>query len=68
MALIKIFQAIRNLKPIMLLDDIFSELDDENIHLLKNFILENQVQTFITGVTPLLQTNINQINLYDLLN
>ncbi len=67
MSLIQIFQEIRNLKPIMLLDDIFSELDDENIQLLKNFILDNQVQTFITGVAPLPQTNINQINLYELL-
>ncbi|MFW5719648.1 MAG: DNA replication/repair protein RecF [Candidatus Dojkabacteria bacterium] len=37
-------------KPILLLDDIFSELDEENTSILIDFIKRNNIQCIITGV------------------
>lgn len=67
-ALIKIFEHVRNTRPIMLLDDIFSELDMQNVKTLLNFIKETNIQTFITGIEKLENKQINQINLCEFLN
>lgn len=49
-ALIEIFKQEINSIPILLLDDIFSELDRQNIDILLDFINKNNVQTFISGI------------------
>ena len=67
-ALINIFEEERNIRPIMLLDDIFSELDSKNEEILLKFIEENKIQTFITGVHKLKNKKIKQINLIEFLN
>lgn len=67
MVLIKIFQQNLEKKPILLLDDIFSELDEENEKLLISFILKNSIQSFITGVEKKGFKEIKEINLQKLL-
>lgn len=69
MVLIKIFTKVRETKPIMLLDDIFSELDEENENLLLDFISHHKIQCFITGVNKLKKkkSKIKQINLSEIL-
>lgn len=66
---INIFHEIKGKKPILLLDDVFSELDNQNIDILANIIKNTSCQTFITGVNNL---NIDikgiKINLQELLN
>ena len=47
---IKIINAILKENPILILDDLFSELDEEKINNILN-ILNNEVQTFITTTT-----------------
>lgn len=64
-ALINIFIRYKNLSPIMLLDDIFSELDYENETILLDFLKEYNIQTFITGVHKLKDKKIKQLNLVE---
>lgn len=42
-----------NKKPIVLIDDIASELDDEKISLIIGFLIQNKIQSFITNIKPL---------------
>jgi DNA replication and repair protein RecF len=67
MVLIRIFEKSLERKPILLLDDIFSELDEQNEKLLVGFILSNNIQSFITGVQKKEFGNIQEIELQDLL-
>ena len=55
LAEIEIFKKYKNTLPILLLDDVFSELDDKKKNNLLNYINEN-IQTIITT------TDINNIN------
>ena len=61
--LINIFIKLKNIVPILLLDDIFSELDKENEKILLDFIHEKEIQTFITGVHEIGDEKIEQIDL-----
>jgi DNA replication and repair protein RecF len=63
MVLIKMFEKNLETKPVMLLDDIFSELDHENEEILLDFITKNNIQSFITGVDKKEFKNIHQQNL-----
>ena len=54
-------QKFTNEVPIVLLDDIFSELDEQRSMLVLNTVLENQAQTILT------MTNIDFIKKYELL-
>lgn len=63
LVLIKIFKNQMNKKPILLLDDIFSELDEENAHILLDVINEHDIQSFITGVGHTGFKNMHEINL-----
>lgn len=67
MVLIRIFEQNLTRKPILLLDDIFSELDSENEHLLVNFIKKNTIQSFITGVDKRDIEKIEEMELKNLL-
>jgi DNA replication and repair protein RecF len=67
MVLIRIFQKNLDRKPILLLDDIFSELDEENEKLLVNFILHNTIQSFITGVDKKEFGTIAEVNLREVM-
>lgn len=63
-AFIEVFRKVKECKPILLLDDIFSELDDENKKKLLDFIQANQIQTFMTGVSvPIPEFSGQEINL-----
>ena len=44
---IEIFRKEKNVTPILILDDLFSELDEEKINNIMLFI-DNDIQTFIT--------------------
>ena len=55
MAEIEIFKDKKNIIPILILDDLFSELDKTKINNILKFI-ENDIQTFITT------TEINKLN------
>ena len=55
LAEIEIFKLYKNTKPILLLDDVFSELDDKKINKLLKYIGSN-IQTIITT------TDLNKIN------
>ena len=55
LALIDIFKNIKGKMPILILDDLFSELDNEKINNILN-LLDNDIQTFITT------TNIDKVN------
>jgi DNA replication and repair protein RecF len=68
MVLIRIFEKNLERKPILLLDDIFSELDEENEHILLDFISKNGIQSFITGVDEKHFEGMNNIDLSKLLN
>lgn len=61
--LINIFIKLKGIVPILLLDDIFSELDKENEKILLDFIHEKKIQTFITGVEKLSDRKIKQVDL-----
>lgn len=63
LVLINIFIKQKSVTPIMLLDDIFSELDNQNEKILIEFLTHNKIQTFITGVNKLKDKKINQIDL-----
>ena len=63
MVLVNIFTKSLNTTPILLLDDIFSELDKENEEILLNSIKENNIQTFITGVEEKKYKQIKEYNL-----
>lgn len=65
--LINIFIKQKNIAPIMLLDDIFSELDNENEKILIEFLTRNKIQTFITGIKELKSKTINQLELIKLI-
>ena len=47
MAEIEIFRKEKNVTPILILDDLFSELDEEKINNIMLFI-DDDIQTFIT--------------------
>ena len=47
MAEIEIFRKEKNITPILILDDLFSELDEEKINNIMLFI-DDDIQTFIT--------------------
>jgi DNA replication and repair protein RecF len=49
-AFVDLFREHNNIGTILLLDDIYSELDEDNKHILTDFILDNDIQSFITGV------------------
>lgn len=61
--LINLFIKSKNIFPIMLLDDIFSELDTENEKILLDFLNQNKIQTFITGVERIKDDKIKQIEM-----
>jgi DNA replication and repair protein RecF len=63
LALIKLFEKTLDKKPILLLDDIFSELDEENEKILMDIVEHNQIQSFITGVE---KKDFHNIKGYDL--
>lgn len=65
--LINLFIKNKNIIPIMLLDDIFSELDKENEKILLSFIKEKGIQTFITGVGKIKSPGLKQIELIELM-
>jgi len=65
--LITIFQEHQDKKPILLLDDIFSELDIENEKILVDYITQENIQAFITGVFPKNFKDIKEYNLLDIL-
>lgn len=67
MVLIRIFEKSLSRKPILLLDDIFSELDEENEKLLVNFIVKNNIQSFITGVEKKEFKDIDEVYLKEFL-
>lgn len=66
--LINIFIKSKDVTPIMLLDDIFSELDQENEDILLEFLRYNNIQTFITGVSKIKDKKIKQVNLLQQIN
>ncbi len=66
--LINIFVKSKDILPILLLDDIFSELDKVNERILLDFIKEKKIQTFITGVGKIRSKGIKQINLSTMIN
>jgi DNA replication and repair protein RecF len=68
MVLIRLFEELKDNTPILLLDDIFSELDNENEKILIDFIISKKIQTFITGVEKIKNKSIQQINLQDFLS
>lgn len=49
-AFVDLFRMYNNQGTVLLLDDIYSELDEENKQILTKFILKNKIQSFITGV------------------
>ena len=51
MAVIKILEDERGDSPILLLDDVDSELDDNRSNAFFDFLLSNKRQVFITGTT-----------------
>jgi len=53
MAEIKVIENITNEKPILLLDDIFSELDEKKINNILSLLQEEERQTFITTAYPI---------------
>ena len=55
LAQIEVFKSIKNKKPILILDDLFSELDSEKINNILG-LLDNDIQTFITT------TDIDKVN------
>lgn len=67
MSIAELFKNRTGNYPILLFDDIFSELDKENENMIINFILQKQIQTFITGVESNLYSNhkIARINLQE---
>jgi DNA replication and repair protein RecF len=58
---VDIIEQITDIKPIILLDDVFSELDDERQKRL--FTLKNQVIITSTKLPSDIKTNIKTINL-----
>jgi DNA replication and repair protein RecF len=65
--LIHLFQKSLDRKPLLLLDDIFSELDPENEKILVNFISSENIQTFITGVSSMHFEDVQEFNIEQLL-
>lgn len=65
-ALINFFKKVKKTRPVLLLDDIFSELDSENINLLINLIEKFKVQTIITGVKKYNSIKFGKINYVNL--
>lgn len=62
--IINLFYKKNNEYPILLLDDIFSELDEENRDFILDYININKIQSFVTGVNKIKGKNsLNQIDL-----
>ncbi|MGM0495117.1 MAG: DNA replication/repair protein RecF, partial [Bacillota bacterium] len=70
LAISSIVETIKKTKPILLLDDVFSELDSLRQNKLVNFLNKSELQTIITTTTTanINQTILNTANIYHVEN
>lgn len=61
-----IFEEFKGVKPIILLDDLFSELDENRRYEILDYLTENQV--FITTTDLSFVNNYNNVNIIEMEN